>query len=287
MSYGRQTVERRQLGLMLKKLREQLDVSQLEAARAIDRKQTRISRVENGVGSLGQDELARLLDFYGVSGDEREVALTLGLQARRRTRGPTYTDDLPRSFERLADLQADATAIGFYDTGIVPGLAQSAEYARAVFAACDGVWWPSSEEEIRRRLDFRLEQQRRVLEASEPKDITLVLTETALDQVVGSPSVLGGQLEHLLRLADRDDVTVQIIPRSVPDNPVLGEGLITLDFGASAPRIAFKGSHAPATYYDHEQDTTPMFRAMERLRELASSPEASGELLSAKLRGVQ
>lgn len=28
-----------------------------------------------------------------------------------------------RSFERLADLQADATAIGFYDTGIVPGLA--------------------------------------------------------------------------------------------------------------------------------------------------------------------
>ncbi|MCA1193182.1 DUF5753 domain-containing protein [Saccharopolyspora sp. 6V] len=191
------------------------------------------------------------------------------------------------SFERLADLQADAGAIGFYDTGIVPGLAQSADYARAVFTACDGIWWPSSAAEVQRRLDFRLEQQRRVLEAPEPKDIALVLTETALDQVVGSPEVLRGQLEHLLGLGARDDVTVQVVPRSVPNNPVLGEGLITLDFGAAAPRIAFKGSHAPATYYDHEEDTTPMFRAMDRLRELASSPEESVVLLSEKLRGVQ
>ncbi|GAA3363668.1 hypothetical protein GCM10020366_56490 [Saccharopolyspora gregorii] len=99
--------------------------------------------------------------------------------------------------------------------------------------------------------------------------------------------MLRGQLEHLLGLGARDDVTVQVVPRSVPNNPVLGEGLITLDFGAAAPRIAFKGSHAPATYYDHEEDTTPMFRAMDRLRELASSPEESVVLLSEKLRGVQ
>ncbi|MEU6128684.1 Scr1 family TA system antitoxin-like transcriptional regulator [Saccharopolyspora sp. NPDC047091] len=97
--------------------------------------------------------------------------------------------------------------------------------------------------------------------------------------------MLCGQLDHLLRLGERSDVTVQVVPRGVPNNPVLGEGLITLDFGASAPRIAFKGSHAPATYYDHEEDPTPMFRAMERLRELAASPEESAELLSEKMRG--
>ncbi|MCA1227843.1 DUF5753 domain-containing protein [Saccharopolyspora sp. 6M] len=218
---------------------------------------------------------------------ERAVALTLGLQARKRTRGPTCPDDLPRSFERLADLQADAGAIGFYDTGIVPGLAQSADYPRAVFTACDGIWWPSSAAEVQRRLAFRLEQQRRVLEAPESKDIALVLTETALDQVVGSPEVLRGQLEHLLDLGERSDVTLQLVERNAPSNPLLGGGLITLDFGGTAPRIAFNASHGPATYHDREEDTVPMFRAMERVRGLALSSEESADRLAAKLKEVQ
>ncbi|WP_165968083.1 helix-turn-helix domain-containing protein [Saccharopolyspora elongata] len=205
---------------------------QNDAAREIGRKQTRISRAENGVGSLAPEELAQLLDFYGVKGDMRATALALGAQARKRQRGRTYTDQLPRSFERLADLQANAMAIGFYETGIVPGLAQTRDYAKAVIAA---FWWKSPEVDVENLLSFRIDQQRRVLQADPPKELTFVLTETALDQVVGSAEVLRSQLLHLLQLGERHNATVQIMCRDVPDNPLLGGGLITLDFGDAAP----------------------------------------------------
>ncbi|QIZ34048.1 helix-turn-helix transcriptional regulator [Saccharopolyspora sp. ASAGF58] len=287
MSYGRPTVERRQLGLMLKKLRELKGVSQNDAAREIGRKQTRISRAENGVGSLAREELARLLDFYGISEDERATALALGNQARKRQRGRTYADNLPRSFERLADLQADAEAIGFYETGIVPGLAQSPDYARAVIMAFDGVWWETSVLEVESRLEFRMEQQRRVLEAAVPKDISFVLTETALDQVVGGVSVLRGQLLHLLQLSERPNVAVRVLPSSVPDNPLLGGGLITLDFGTSAPRIVFVPVlYGPSTYHDQEVDTVPMFRAFEAVEKISLAEESSRTLLIDKLKRI-
>lgn len=280
MSYGRPTVERRQLGLMLKKLREQKGVSQNEAAHVIGRKQTRISRAELGVGSLAPEELAKLLDFYGVPKEGQTTALALGAQARKRQRGRTYTDQLPRSFERLADLQADAETIGFYDTGIVPGLAQSPDYARSIIAAFDGVWWESSAMEVENRLAFRMEQQRRVLESEAPKTISFVLTESALGQVVGSASVLRGQILHLLQLSERRNVAVRVLARSVPDNPLLGGGLITLDFGSSAPRIAFVPAlFGPSTYHDQEADTGPMFRAFESAERLALPEEPTRALL--------
>jgi uncharacterized protein DUF5753 len=194
-----------------------------------------------------------------------------------------YTDQLPRSFERLADLQADAKAIGFYETGIVPGLAQTPDYAKSVIAA---FWWKSPENEAERLLSFRIDQQRRVLESEPPKELTFVLTETALDQVVGSAAVMRSQLLHLLQIAERPNTAVQIIRRDTPNNPLLGGGLITLDFADAAPRIAFAASHGPATYHDQEADTGPMFCAFQRAQELALAPRKSADLLLAKLKDM-
>ncbi|MGW1677481.1 helix-turn-helix domain-containing protein [Saccharopolyspora sp. NPDC002376] len=288
MGYGRPTVERRQLGLMLKKLRERKGVSQNDAAAAIGRKQARISRAEIGVGSLAQDELAELLNFYGVPEGEQATALALGAQARKRQRGRAYADQLPHSFERLADLQADAKSIGFYEAGVVPGLAQSADYVRAVIDAGDGVWWSSSEHEVESRVAFRLEQQRRVLEANEPKRVALVLSEAAVDQVVGSASVLRGQLLHLLQLGERPNVTVQVLSSGVRNNPLLGGGLVTLDFGSAVPRIAFVSVlYGPGIYHDQEEDTAPMFRAFERVQELALDEASTRDLLIDKLKDLR
>lgn len=286
MPTGRQTVERRQLGLTLRRLRREAGLSQQEAARAINRHYTRISHLESAKASLSIDELGLLLDRYEVSDADRETVLALGAVARKRQRGKGYTDQLPKSFERLADLQADAAAIGFYDTGIVPGLAQSQDYARALITACDGVWWESSEAEIEGRLAFRLRQQRLVFEAEEPKQVNLVLTESALDQPVGTAAVFRGQLLHLLQLGERPNVSIQVLANDGSASPVLGGGLITLDFGRSAPRIAFAVSHGPCTYHDQEADTAPMFRALDKARELALDEDATRSLLVEKLKDV-
>ncbi|MCA1194711.1 helix-turn-helix transcriptional regulator [Saccharopolyspora sp. 6V] len=287
MPTGRQTVERRQLGLTLRRLRREAGLSQQEAARAINRHYTRISHLESAKASLSIDELGLLLDRYGVSDADRETVLALGAVARKRQRGKGYTDQLPKSFERLADLQADAAAIGFYDTGIVPGLAQSQDYIVALMRAADGIWWEASEDEIERRVAFRLQQQRRVLEAEEPKQIDFVLTESALEEVVGSPEIMRGQLLHLLQLGERPSVSIRVLSRATTSKFLLGGGLVTLDFAGNAPRIACAGSHGPCTYHDQEVETASMFRAWETVRELALDPESARALLIEKLKDLK
>ncbi|MEV6229070.1 helix-turn-helix transcriptional regulator [Saccharopolyspora shandongensis] len=288
MPAGRQTVERRQLGLMLRRFRDRAGKTQQQAARAIGRDTARISQVETAKGSFSLEELDALLDFYCVDEAERQTVLELGAQARKRQRGRGYTDQLPLAFERLADLQADAKAIGFYESSIVPGLAQSADYMRAVINAGDGVWWESSQEEVEGRVAFRSELQRRVLDADEPKDLSFVMAERALDEVIGSFSVLRGQVLHLLQLGERPNVAVQVLPRTVLNNPLLGGGLITLDFGSSAPRIAFvPAPYGPSTYHDQEADTVPMFHAYRRVQELALDQDASRAMLIDKLKELE
>lgn len=221
--------------------------------------------------------------------DERSAhsLLALGAVARKRQRGQGYTDQLPKSFERPADLQADAAAIGFYDTGIVPGLAQSQGYVVALMRSADGIWWEFSEAEIERRIEFRLRQQRRVSEAEEPKLIDFVLTESALEETVGSPAVMRGQLLHLLQPGERPSVSVRVLSRATTSKCLLGGGLITLDFAGNAPRITRATSHGPCAYHDQELETAPMFRAWESVRELALEPEPARASLIEKQKDLK
>lgn len=285
MAGVRQTVERRQLGLVLKRLRTGAGVSQAEAARVIDRQQTRISRAEAGKGSLSIEQLTALLDRYDASEDDRELVLSLGAQARRRQRGATYTDILPGGFHRLADLEADATAIRYYEVGIFPGLIQSPEYLGAVIRACDGMWWDSSAAEVESRIAFRLEQQRRVFEAPSPKELRFVFTEDALRHPVGDASVMRGQILHMLGLLERQEgMSLRVIPSGIADNPALGGGFILMDF-AAAPRCGSASVvFGPSTYHDEPADTSAMLRTFDRLEELGLPPQESRAFLLAALK---
>ncbi|HEX8868579.1 MAG TPA: Scr1 family TA system antitoxin-like transcriptional regulator, partial [Lentzea sp.] len=128
-------MERLQLGLTLQRLRLAAEKSQLEAAEAIGRSAGRLSQVENGKGALGTTELIRLLDFYGVEGEERSTVLALGRVSRRRQPRLGYVDTLPDSFLRFMDLLSAARRISWYECGVVPGLVQSKEYVNAIIRA--------------------------------------------------------------------------------------------------------------------------------------------------------
>lgn len=284
MSSGRQTVERRQLGLMLRRYRAARGRSQAETAARIGKDPTHLGRVERGTGSLHAEELTALLDYLDVSGEDRATAMSLAAQARKRQRGSSYTDVLPRGFQRLADLEADATVIYSYEIGIVPGLAQSREYVRALISTGTGVWWDELEQELENRVEFRLDQQRRVLESSPAKSLSIVCTEDALRHVVGGTAVMRGQVLHLLTLAERHAVQVRIVPDGAVDNPLLGGGIIVLEFDGS-PRIgAASVAFGPVTYHDEQPETDALLRAFDRTRELALTPDASRDRLITALK---
>ncbi|MFI9008554.1 helix-turn-helix domain-containing protein [Actinosynnema sp. NPDC053489] len=284
MALARQTIERLQLGLALTRLRNQAKRSQGEAGAAIGRTAGRISQVENGKGGLGVDELTKLLDFYGARGRERETILALGAAARRRAPRRGYVDNLPEPFQRLAELQAAATRVRWYECGVIPGLVQSKDYVRAIMAVSNSIHWPDSETETAERTAFRLEHQRRVLETGSPKRIEVVFTEDSLDHVIGGESVMRGQVLHLLQLLEsHPDLDIAVVPAGTADNPALGGGLVVLDFAQSTPVSFATSLHGPAPYYDQPEDVEPMQRIFDRVRELALSRADTRALLIGRI----
>ena len=251
------------------------------AASAIGKVRSRIVDLEDGRSAVAQEDLAKLLDLYGVSGKERDTVLALGVEARKRQRRRAYTDLLPGAFQRFADLEASAVEINSYESGVVPGLLQSPGYVRAVIEECDGAWWDSSEAEREQRVAFRLERQARTLDSSGKRVLRFVLTEDSLRAGVGSPEVMREQLRHILRVTgDRDDLCVQVLPCKTYRNPGRGGGLCVFGFGEKGPPVGFSTTlFGPSTYYHDEADTAIMARGFDRLCTLALNAERSRLLI--------
>ncbi|WP_439662336.1 helix-turn-helix domain-containing protein [Lentzea sp. HUAS TT2] len=261
---ARQTVERLQLGLALQRLRTKAGRSQQEAADLIGRSAPRLSQVENGKGALDSAELTRLLDFYGVQGEERATLLELGKASRRRQPRAGYVDALPNSFPRFMDLLSAARRISWYECGIIPGLVQSKSYVEAAIGANTAVRSDAAE-----RIAFRLEMQQQVL-TSTAEQINIVFTEDSLLHVVGDDSVMRRQALHLLELMEQHStLNIRIVPLGAVDNPGNGGGLIALEFDKADPVTFASTIYGPSTYYDQASFTEPMRKLFEQIQDLA------------------
>ncbi|MGI8306155.1 helix-turn-helix domain-containing protein [Saccharopolyspora hattusasensis] len=281
-------MERRQLGLMLRRLRKEAAKSQQEAAKAIGKVRSRIVDLEDGRSATPEDDLIKLLDCYGIADEQRETVLALGMEARKRQRRRTYTDLLPGAFQRFADLEASATEISSYESGVIPGLLQSPGYVRAVIEECDGVWWDATTTaELEQRIAFRLERQERSLSLAEPRSFRFVLTEDSLRAVVGSPEVMREQVQHLAAVIDtRDDLVVQLLKQDAIRNPARGGGFTVFGFADRGSPVGFSSTvFSPSTYHSDEADTAVMLRAFREIQSLALDRDRSRRLVDQILKG--
>jgi transcriptional regulator with XRE-family HTH domain len=277
MGKARQTFERRQLGLTLRRLREAAGKSQQVAAERIGKARSQVVELEDGRGTLAADDLAKLLNLYEVTGDERRTVLNLGALARARQKKRAYTDLLPGSFQRFADLEANATEIDCYEPNVIPGLLQSPGYLRADMTDADGVWWEPSIAEMHERIEFRVARHARILESAEPKVLRFVVTEVALRAAVGDSETMREQRRHILKLLETNqDLTVRVLSSETFGNPARVGGVTILGFGDRGSPVGFASVvYGPSTYFDNESDTAAMRRAFDRLHELALTPAES------------
>lgn len=286
MGQARQTFERRQLGMTLRRLRDEAGRTQQDAADVLGKVRSRVVSLEDGSATATPDDLTALLDCYQVFGEERDTLLALAAQARKRTKRRTHVDVLPDAYRRFADLEANATEINCYEPGIVPGLLQSPAYVRAVLAECEGAWWRKKGAEGEDRLAFRLERLTKAFEPS--RTLRFVITEDALRANMGKPDVMREQLAHLLQLADdHPDLTVRVLDNDSFGNPVRGRSLLVFGFGERGAPVGYSEAVlGPSTYYDDEKDTTAMLRAFHRVWELALSRVNSRRLIKRILEGT-
>ncbi|GAA3056390.1 helix-turn-helix domain-containing protein [Actinokineospora globicatena] len=281
MGHARPTFERRQLGLVLRRLRERSGMTQQAGAEAVGKVRSRIVQLEDGTATASEEDLRTLLDCYTVTGDERTTVLELGAQARRRQQRRVHVDNLPDAYRRFADLEASASEINVYDTGVIPGLLQSTGYLQALFAEAEGVWWAADDTQAEDRWAYRMDRQATMLREGDLRIMRFVVTEDALRANMGAPEIMREQLNHLLGLLDKlPDLNIRVLRADAYGNPLRGYGMTILGFGERGASIGYSSPVlGPSTYYDGEPETTAMIRAFYRVWEAALSREESRRLI--------
>jgi len=127
------------------------------------------------------------------------------LELARRWDGP-----YPQWFRDWIDAERRATSLCWWEPLVVPGLLQTADYARAILGAGPD----ALEDELEQMVAARIERQA-ILDRPRPPMLWVVLDETVLYRCVGSPKIMHEQLLHLAELAGRPRIAIQVVPARV------------------------------------------------------------------------
>lgn len=274
------TVRGRRLRYELRQLREQrgLTIEQVAERSGGDWTPSAISRWETGDRRIRPVDLRVLLDIYDVRGDQREVLLTLAREARQRGWWQSYRSDaVPEWFQVYLGLEAEAASIHQYGSELVPGLFQTAEYYRAFMRAAPAA---DNDEAIERKIAVRTERQER-LASDDPPACWAVLNEAVIRRVVGGPDVMRDQLNHIVELANRSHISVQVLPFTAGAHPAMDGSFIILGFpDAPDPDVVYLESQTGSLYLEKPPEVE-RYRAMfNHLVAKALDPEVSVSLIA-------
>lgn len=273
------TVRRRQLGVELRRLRENVGLTCEEVGARLECHASKISRIENGRSGVRPRDLRDMLDWYGVT-DERDRGSLLALARDGRKKGwwHTYGDVISDRYADFIGLEDDATAIRTYETQLVSGLLQTEEYARAVTRYAPG---RETFDEIETYVAVRMARQQRLTD-EEPLHLWAVLGETVLRQQVGGPEVMRKQLHKLLQTATLSNVDLQVLPYSAGEHAGMDGSFAIMGFPERAARdVVYLENLTSGLYVEQEEEVSQYALAFDRLRAAALSPRDSATLISA------
>jgi transcriptional regulator with XRE-family HTH domain len=208
--YGSPAVRRRRLAAELRRLRERAGFRGEQVAEQLGWSASKVSRIELHRTGIKQRDLRQLLDLYGVQDERhRESLIALAEESSKSARLDLATASLPEEYAASVIAEAEAQSVWTWDPLIVPGLLQTADYARAVMSGWREMF-PVPPGEIDRRVEARLMRQR-VLKREPVFTLAAIIDESVLARGVAPAPVMRGQIAHLVRQAQQPNITVQVL----------------------------------------------------------------------------
>ncbi|WP_435610795.1 helix-turn-helix domain-containing protein [Streptomyces sp. C10-9-1] len=208
------TARQVRLGAELRKLRERAGMTARDAAGLLSTDAARISNIEAGRLGISDERIRRLFTFYQCDDDALLGALCV-ISAERR--GTHWWDDyrgiLTPGFLDIAELEHHATGLQCLQPMTFPGVLQTEDYARALFA---GVIPQVPGEEVDARVEHRM-KRRAIFDRDTPPRFEAIVHEAALRMRVGGRKVARAQLEHLLQASEQEWITLRVIPFTADD----------------------------------------------------------------------
>ncbi len=272
------TVLRRYIAFELRRLREAAGLNQGDAAKRIDTSKSRIAHFESGRNLPKLIDVEVLLPFYGaddlVSGF-RELIL------QTRSAAPLIEPDesmtLPPGFDLYLGLEQGASRIVAYDAMTVYGLLQCEPYAEALL---QGHHANLSDAEVRRQVDLRMQRQGALSREEPLLELVVVIDEAVLHRQIGGKAVLGRQLEHLLEVGGRPNITIKVLHHTVGVHPALHGPFTILEFPIPRdPGVVYVEDRIGARYRDNVEEVDEYTEVAQRLLELALPESDSASMI--------
>jgi len=270
------TVLRIGLGSTLRRLRENAGVDRETAGNAIRASVAKISRMELGRVGFKIRDVADLLTLYGVRDQvRREEFLDLVRRANEPGWWHRYSDLLANWFETYLGLEQAASVIRTFELQFVPGLLQTPDYARAVTRLGH-----TRAEEVERRVELRMHRQELLDQPGAPM-LWAVIDESALRRSVSNdPGVLRAQLDHLIAMNERSNVSLHIVPLSAGGHAAAGGSFTILRFAQpDLPDVVYLEQLTSALYLDKHADTDHYAMVMDRLVARLEPPAHAAAIL--------
>jgi transcriptional regulator with XRE-family HTH domain len=274
---------RRRLAAELRRLREQAGLSGDEVAGRLGWSGSKVSRIETHRTGVKPEDLAVLLDLYGVDDQQRDQLTALAGEQESKGWWTAYSDALPEDYAAYISLETDATSIRCWSPELIHGLLQTADYAREVIRAHMLATDPIPPGEVRRRVEARLRRQE-IMTRDSPTEVTFILDEGVLLRRIGSPAVMQAQLAWLQQAARMPNVTLQVLALA-GNHPVgLAGSFAILHFapvhGAVLDDVVYVEQLIRSSYVEEEAETYQYHLAYDRLTAEALDPASSADLIA-------
>jgi transcriptional regulator with XRE-family HTH domain len=196
------------LGKRLRELRRATTMSGRQLAESLSWPPSKVSKLENGRQTPTDDDIREWTRATG-SEDETEALLaslhTLEVQHAEWQR--QLRTGLKPHQQEIADLDARTQLFRAFESTFIPGLLQTAEYARARFAQSITVF--KVRNDINEAVAARVQRQEILYQLD--KQFHFVLTEAALRYRLCPPEVMLGQLDRLVSFSALPNVKLGII----------------------------------------------------------------------------
>ncbi|MDX3586123.1 helix-turn-helix transcriptional regulator [Streptomyces europaeiscabiei] len=202
------SLNRRKLRIALRQARDEVGLTQREAAERVEWSQSKLIRIETGAVSISVSDLRALMEIYGITDPTLMAKLE---EAARGSKGPSwwssFHDVLTPQFAQYLGYETAAVRLHTYHPIVIPGHLQTRRYAEALLAP-RGL----DADRVGRVVDLRMKRQARMFDGEGRLDSVFVLDEAAVRREIGGKEVQAEQLQQLLEFGVRPDVTIRVLP---------------------------------------------------------------------------
>lgn len=271
------TVRRRELGAVLRSLRIDAGLTVDQVAEQLLCSPSKISRLETGQRGASARDIRDLCDLYQVLDPERrQYMATLAREGKDQAWWKEY--DLPHS--AYIGLEAAAIAIRDYHANVVPGLLQTAEYARAVSEVALPL---IGSDQIDQHVEVRLARQEIIYRESPPQ-VEIVLDESALHRIVGTHEIMSAQLKRIVEMAQHPNITIQVVPYSAGALAAVNSNFTILGFSSDVVSdVVFVEGLVGDLYLEKPAHVKSYHDAFTLLQKKAAATDKTNDLITATL----